>query len=243
MGLPNDRSEQSLAMGVGGPSPQTPGPEARSHVGARPVRRRLTYYFANVTSWSAQAEDFLRTPSSTMAQSDVVGVVEHHKKGPGLVQAIKRLSKLGWKTSAVAAAATGTAQVREGQGHGGVWVASRNHLQHSGLTAEMKVNIQAPEHAGLATQWTARTVRASGHDVLFVAVYLAPGLGLTGTNITTLKEVGAYIKCKGMEFVRGATSTCWRRNWSPWRWKFSCKPDGAPRRVRSQEDTEPYIWR
>ena len=91
---------------------------------------------------------------------EVVAIVEHHKKGAGLVQMVKRLRKHGWCSTAVESAHTGTAQVREGQGHGGVMVATRDHLHQRGLTAESKAGVQREEHAGLVTQWTARIVRA-----------------------------------------------------------------------------------
>ncbi len=138
-----------------------------------------------------------------MARSDVVAVAEHHRRGPALVQVIKRLGKLGWATSAVPAAETGTATVPEGPGHGGVMVAAAKHHCQPGLTKEFKEAVQLEEHQGLATQWVSRLVRAAGRDILFCAVYLAPGLGLEGTNITTLQELGAYVKVMGVEFVIG----------------------------------------
>ncbi len=160
----------------------------------------MRLYFANVTSWSRKAEEYLTT-SPTIQASHVVAFAEHHKRGAGLVQMVKRLRKSGWRTTAVEAAHTGTAQVREGQGHGGVMVATREHLHQRGLTADGKANVQKEEHTGLVTQWTARVVRARGRDVLFVVIYLAPGLGLEDTNLITLQEAGAYIRSMGLEFI------------------------------------------
>ena len=102
-------------------------PEAvpRPHWQSRARRRRsetLQIYFANVTSWSQRAEEYLVTPSTTMQASQVIAIAEHHKKGSNLVQMTKRLRKHSWHLTAVEAAHTGTAQVREGQGHGGVMV-------------------------------------------------------------------------------------------------------------------------
>ncbi len=169
-----------------------------------PVRsRRLQFYFANVTSWSQRAGDRLKMRSSTMAHSDMIAVAEHHRRGPALTQVIKRLGKLGWATTAVPAAETGTAVVRERPGHGGVLVAAAKHLCQRGLSQEVKEGIQAPEHMGLATQWTARVARAQRREILFCLVYLAPGLGLDGTNVITLQELGANIKAMGLEFVWG----------------------------------------
>ncbi len=211
----------------GWPPPQRPGISAQPVQGREPSEDAIAYrdgrsgvqrwesqkraqrsaglqiYFANVTSWSQKAEEYLHTPSSTMQLSHVVAVAEHPKKVASLIQMVKRLRKCGWRTTAVDAALTGTAQVREGQGHGGVMVATRDHLHQRGLTAEGKASVQREEHQGLVTQWTAWVARARGRDIyiLFVVTYLAPGLGLEDTNIITLQEAGAYIKAMGLDFV------------------------------------------
>ena len=65
-------------------------------------------------------------------------IAEHHRRGPGLVEAIKRLRKCGWTTNAEAAAETGTAVVREGPGLEVVWVGVRSHLHSCGLSPDAK---------------------------------------------------------------------------------------------------------
>ena len=170
---------------------------------ARPRRGRVNFYFANVTSWSPKALDYLTTAGTPMATADVVAIAEHHKRGSGLVTAIKQLHKLGWRVSAQACTETGVAVHREGHGHGGVWIQARAHLQQRGLSAEAKNAIQLTEYAGVETQWTARTIRMSGYDVVFAVVYLAPGEGLQGANYLTLQEVGTYLKVLGNPFILG----------------------------------------
>ena len=164
-------------------------------------RRRVQLYLANVTSWTAHAQDYLVQPSSDLSHCHVMCIAEHHRRGAALVEVIKKLRRLGWSTTAEAAAETGTAVVREGPGHGGVWVAVRSHLQSSGLSVENKLAVQQAEHQGLSTQWTARQLRTKGQTILVVVLYLAPGQGLTGTSLVTLTEVGAYIKAHGLPFV------------------------------------------
>jgi hypothetical protein len=148
-----------------------------------------------------KALDYLATAGSPLATADVAAIAEHHKKGDGLTSAIKQLHKLGWRVSAQASTDTGVAVHREGQGHGGVWIQARSHLQQRGLTAEAKRAVQLDEYAGLETQWMARTVRMSGHDVVYAVVYLAPGEGLQGANHITLQEVGAFLQAKGAPFI------------------------------------------
>ena len=137
--------------------------------------RRIWAYFANVTSWGEKAEDWMRESTSMAHKVDAILAVEHHRRGRGLNEMAKRFHKHGWDLTAVGAAETGTAQVREGQGHGGVLAAVRNHVQSRGLSQEGKEAVQRPEHKGLATQWTARVLRTRGTDILLGAVYLAPG--------------------------------------------------------------------
>ncbi len=162
---------------------------------------QLRVYFANVTSWSSHALDYATQVASNLARSHVMCVAEHHKRGPALVETIKRLRRLGWSTTAEGAAETGTATVREGPGHGGVWVATRASLQGSGMPLDVKRAVQRPEHQGLSTQWTARQIRTRGTTLLIVVLYLAPGQGLAGSNLVTLTEVGTYIRGMGLPYV------------------------------------------
>jgi hypothetical protein len=160
----------------------------------------MKIYYANVTSWHQTAMEYL-TMDSSLQRADVMAIAEHHLKGDKLVQMIKTLSRLQWKVSVEGAAETGTTRVREGRGHGGVWVGARSHLQQHGLSLDSKRAVQAEEHQGLSTQWTARTVRTAGYDILVVVVYLAPALGLQGTNLITLQEIGIFIRAQGKPYV------------------------------------------
>ncbi len=54
--------------------------------------RQLQLYFANVTSWSASASDYLKV-GTPLANSDVMCVAEHHKQGAALHQQLKTLQK------------------------------------------------------------------------------------------------------------------------------------------------------
>ena len=118
MASQSDRLQQS-AIEVG-PSPQQSG-----------TRKKLQFYFANVTSWSQRAEDYLKTRLATMSQSDVLAIVEHHRRGPALVQMVKRLRRMGWATSAVVADALGAAASGHGGGSLGAHVATE--VPYSGM--------------------------------------------------------------------------------------------------------------
>lgn len=67
-------------------------------------------------------------------------------------------------------------------------------------TAEKKA-IQAQEHEGMLTQWTATTVRLASMDIVVAVVYLAPNIGIQGTNWTTLLELSDYLHVQGLPFI------------------------------------------
>ena len=98
---PTRTDHLSYKAGIAGPHWQSSARRGRSEA--------LQIYFANVTSWSQRAEEYLVTPSSIMQTSQVIAIAEHHKKGVGLVQMVKRLRKHSWHLTAVEAAHTGTA--------------------------------------------------------------------------------------------------------------------------------------
>ena len=90
---------------------------------------------------------------------------------------------------------------RSGPGHGGVAVLVKKHLHSSVITPDLKRAIQQAEHQELQTQWTGVRVRLAVMDVLIVTTYLAPGLGLQGTNWITLMEAADYIRQQSIPFI------------------------------------------
>ena len=71
-------------------------------------RRADTFrlYFANVTSWNSGVQEYAQEEGSWMGESEVVCLVETHLKGGALVQAVKRMDKIGYKASMVSAVVT-----------------------------------------------------------------------------------------------------------------------------------------
>ncbi len=78
---------------------------------------------------------------------------------------------------------------------------SRKTLHARPLRTSEKESIQLPEHEGLLTQWTATTVRCEALDIIVATVYLAPGLGVQGTNWTTLMELADFLYVQGLPFL------------------------------------------
>jgi hypothetical protein len=135
-----------------------------------------------------------------MGASHVVCLVETHLKGSKLLKAVKDVDKMGWKAAMEAAVPTPGA-TREGPGHGGVAVLAKKHLHSSAVTPDLKRAIQQDEHRGLPTQWAATRVRLEVMDMLIATIYLAPDLGLQGSNWVTLMELADYVKQQGIPFV------------------------------------------
>ncbi len=139
-------------------------------------------------------------PGSPLNRASLVAVAEHHLQGKKLVETVKTLNKLGWSVGAIPAVETTTSQ-RPGKGHGGVWTMGRKHLHQRALTPDLKQSVQEPEHRGVHTQWTSRTIRMQSTDIEFCTVYLATGLGLEGSNYQTLLELGSFLKSRGSPFI------------------------------------------
>ncbi len=92
-------------------------------------------------------------------------------------------------------------QTREGPGHGGVAVLAKKHLHVTKVTPDLKRAIQQEEHQGLQTQWAGVRIRLEVLDILIIVLYLAPGLGLEGTNWVTLMECADFIRQQGIPFI------------------------------------------
>ncbi len=122
-----------------------------------------------MTSWNQTGVDYIRS-GAARGGCDVFAVAGHHKQGTALLQQVKTLQRLGWRTTAESAVDTGTARVRG-------WLSTRAHLHSRGLGRPRKEALQQPEYVGVSTQWAARILRIRGHELILVVVYLAVGLG------------------------------------------------------------------
>ena len=87
---------------------------------------------------------------------------------------------------------------------------TKSRLQTRALSLDEKRALQPAAYRGLQTQWTSRTLRTAGHDIIFVAVYMAPGEGLQGTNYLTLLELGMYLRAQGQPLSEAISKWSWR---------------------------------
>ena len=156
-------------------------------------------YFANITRWT-KMRGYLEEESNPLSCCDAICINEHHLRGSALVSEIKMMHKLGWLTAAEAAVANPAAP-DAGPGHGGVAVFVKKNLHVRPLRPQSKQEIQQEEHRGVPTQWTAATVRLLETALIICTVYLAPGLGFTGTNWAILSEVANYVRGMGLPYL------------------------------------------
>ncbi len=143
---------------------------------------------------------YLADRDNAMAHAHVICAVETHLKASRLVQEVKSLDKIGYR-AVMEEAVVPTDGGRGGPGHGGVAVMARKNLSSQPLTKVQKRSLQLEEHKGLGTQWAATTVRLEGMDLVVATIYLAPDLGLAGSNWTTIQELAEYLHHKGSPFV------------------------------------------
>ncbi len=189
------------------PSPQNPQPIRPSKV--QHARRRraeasdrsdhVIIYYASVTRWNSKAMEYL-SADSCMAKAAAVCIAEHHLQHRRLTQEVRALDKMGWKTAAVGAVAT-PESTRDGPGHGGVAVLVQKRLHSVPLTPDVKLALQAEEHRGTPTQWSATTLRFESMEVLIVVVYLAPEYGIQGSNWTTPREIASFVHGRGLPYL------------------------------------------
>ena len=55
--------------------------------------------FASATSWNSASAQYLADQSQAMGKAHVICLVEAHLKGLRLVQEVKELDKLGWRST------------------------------------------------------------------------------------------------------------------------------------------------
>ncbi len=77
----------------------------------------------------------------------------------------------------------------------------QKRLPSVSLTPDVKLALQAEEHKGTPTQWSATTLRFESMEVLIVVVYLAPEYGIQGSNWTTLAEIASFVHGRGLPFL------------------------------------------
>ena len=148
------------------------------------------------------------------------------------------MHKAGWITAAEAAVANPLVAT-SGPGHGGVGVFVRKHLHVRPLGPGLKQEVQQEEHRGVPTQWAAATVRLLGTELVIVTVYLAPDIGLTGTNWATLGEVAGYLHGTGLPFLLMGDFNAEISDLLPLGLHTYLGGSGGRRAGRFQEATEP----
>ena len=87
-------------------------------------------------------------------------------------------------------------------------VLHKKWLHARALRPQEKEAVQLEEHRGMLSQWTATKVRLEATDIVMGAVYLAPNLGIQGSNWSTLMELTDYLHVQGLPYIIAGGYKC-----------------------------------
>ena len=150
----------SLEDGVHGPAGQLEAARARARA-RQPRVHGVSLYFANVSSWSMKAQEYVRH----QVDEDAVALVETHLTGKNHDEWKSRVRKWGYRCSGQPALRTYRS---DGGTSGGSLVAVSRSLASYGMGPldNLEGFCCRPE----ARYWSGRTMRVAGRDVLTLAV-------------------------------------------------------------------------
>jgi hypothetical protein len=145
-------------------------------------------YFANITSWSDKAVDYLlHTKDSPPALSEIICLAEHHLVQDKLKSPRRKIDKAGRYSFVTAATSTGL-----GGSSGGTMVLPRNGLHIS--------KVWSPE-GGPMNNWSACMIRGSARDLIVISIYLKDGEGMSHVNLARLSQVHDLIKSTKVPWI------------------------------------------
>ena len=172
--------------------------DARRTAAAEPRRptRSLCMYYANVSSWSPKAREYVE--QKVQADCDVMAFVETHLRGRDLIDWKNRIRKWGHRVSDAEAMRTDRSEKGTS---GGCLVATSSSLASYGLGP---LGSLAFNRGDGEKYWTGRSVRLAGRDLLVVTVYLPPGDYHQQARQDTLQDIGLLVRhVRGLWLVVG----------------------------------------
>lgn len=144
------------------------------------AKETVQLYYANVTSWSSKAKNYLLTRPAHLLMA-----VEHHQVGEGANTAQDELQMGGWHINWQDATIT-----PEGGTQGGVFIGYRKNLNAFDACKQ-----QTP-------RWTANLLRLNGRTLLLAVVYLYPGQTATSPqNRQVLAELAGLIQSLSIPYL------------------------------------------
>ncbi|CAK0857713.1 unnamed protein product, partial [Prorocentrum cordatum] len=143
--------------------------------------------FANITEWGAKVRSFVNSHKHTYA---IVGLVETHVPDTKCAHWTEELRKDGWRLSFKAGFASG----RSDSGiSAGEWLLTRCHLaatQFDRLRDQAIADSRMDPFKG----FSATTLHLKSGNLVYIAAYLLPSLGIAQYNNEVLVALGAFTK-------------------------------------------------
>jgi exonuclease III len=137
---------------------------------------QLNIYFANITSWSDKAVEYLlQKKDSPPSTADIICVAEHHLVTEKLKAPRKAIAKAGRFSFITSATPTG-----QGGCAGGTMVLPRS---------ELDVTKVRGRDTGIMNDWSACSIRGRARDLVVISLYLKDGEGMSPTNLLRLGQV------------------------------------------------------
>jgi hypothetical protein len=156
--------------------------------GEGPSPNRLKLYFANITSWSVKAVEYLLdTKDSPPAEASMICLAEHHLTRKELKGPRRKIDKAGRTSFVTAAVDTGL-----GGSAGGTMILPQKGLYIS--------KIWDPK-GGPMDNWSGCMIRGKARDLMVITIYLKDGEGLSQTNLTRLGQVHGLIKANKIPWI------------------------------------------
>jgi hypothetical protein len=149
---------------------------------------QLNIYFANVTSWSDKAVEYLlHKKESPPFSADVICVAEHHlvtEKLKGPRKAIHKAGRFSFITSATLTGQGGSA--------GGTMVLPRTGMDITKVRGR---------DTGPMNDWSACSIRGKARDLVVISLYLKDGEGMSPTNLLRLGQVHDLVQALKVPWI------------------------------------------
>ena len=148
--------------------------------------------FYNITTWGVKSKDYFLDKEYI---GDVAGIGEHHMRGNDCEKMKRDLQQGKWRSCVSEAVPSGRS---ERGTSGGTAIISRAHLHLTPFRGDAESQHRLGNGGG---DWSAIQIRLRGVTILFIALYLTCGAGVSGPNARKLREVMELTIAAGFPFL------------------------------------------
>ena len=174
-----ERSEPRLAELL--PNPRRHKQAAKKAKVYQPIQM----YFANVTSWSGTAREYIEHK----IEADVICIIESHCSQKALQLCRRQFDRRGFRASGRPALATGTSE--RGTSRGCITAVSKRLASHSLGPADL---LQQYVTTPTMRYWSGMFLRVAQRDILICSVYLPPGELHCQARHDAMQDLGTLVR-------------------------------------------------